>query len=174
MGPLARAPFHAAGDHSRRSSTRNTLRRAISSYIPTIKALAYARQKKLDLNSPDSCLLLVTMPTTPETPAIPSIPASPGTMAVPESPAIAATSTAPAVPRTAGTPAVYRTLATPGIKAQRWKPLKNSTREVEEIIAVVKENSHATATIRLDSPTATTPQTVICFFSETLRSSQAN
>lgn len=151
VGPLAGAPFHAAGDHSRRS-TRNTLSRAISSYVSTIKALSYARQKSLDLHSPDSRLLLVTMPTTPETPATPSIAADPGSPAVPASPAIAATGIAPAVPRTAGTPAVYRTLAVPGIKAQRWKPLKNSTREVEDIMAVVKENSHHTATVRLDSP----------------------
>lgn len=65
VGALAMAPFHAAGDHSP-GSTRNTLSRAISSYIPTIKALSYARQKKLDLFSkPNSSLLLVTMPTTP-------------------------------------------------------------------------------------------------------------
>ncbi|RPA96115.1 hypothetical protein L873DRAFT_1791748 [Choiromyces venosus 120613-1] len=69
------APFHAAGDHSPRS-TRNTLSRATSTYIPTIKALSYARQKKLHLF--DECgaslplerfrnasLLLVPMPETP-------------------------------------------------------------------------------------------------------------
>lgn len=154
VGPLAGAPFHAAGDHSRRS-TRNTLSRAISSYVPTIKALSYARQKSLDFHSPDSRLLLVTMPTTPETPAAPGIAADPGSPAVPASPAIAATATAPAIPRMAGTPAVYRTLAVPEIRAQRWKALKNSTREVEEIMAVVGENSHHhTATVRLDSPSA--------------------
>ncbi|CUS11439.1 unnamed protein product, partial [Tuber aestivum] len=48
VGKLSMAPFHAAGDHSP-GSTRNTLSRAISSYIPTIKALTYARQKKLEL-----------------------------------------------------------------------------------------------------------------------------
>ncbi|KAL0634420.1 hypothetical protein Q9L58_006668 [Maublancomyces gigas] len=63
------APFHAADDHSRRA-TRNTLSRAISSYIPTIKAQSYAREKKLDLSNPDMRLLLVTMSTTPSTPAI--------------------------------------------------------------------------------------------------------
>lgn len=66
VGLLATAPFHAAGDHSR-GSTRNTLSRAISSYIPTIKALSYAREKELELlNKPDSRILLVAMPTTPE------------------------------------------------------------------------------------------------------------
>ncbi|KAL0631148.1 hypothetical protein Q9L58_009991 [Maublancomyces gigas] len=64
VGPLAMAPFHAAGDHSP-GSTRNTLHRAISSYIPTIKALSYAREKELKLLSGDSRLLLVTMATTP-------------------------------------------------------------------------------------------------------------
>lgn len=64
VGPLAMTPFHAAGDHSP-GSTRNTLNRAISSYIPTIKALSYAREKEFNLLSGDSRLLLVTMPTTP-------------------------------------------------------------------------------------------------------------
>ncbi|KAL0631679.1 hypothetical protein Q9L58_009459 [Maublancomyces gigas] len=41
VGVLAMAPFHAAGDHSRRS-TRNTFCRAISSYTLTLKALSYA------------------------------------------------------------------------------------------------------------------------------------
>lgn len=44
VGPLAMAPFHAAGDHSN-SSTNNTISRAISSYIPNIKSLSYAREK---------------------------------------------------------------------------------------------------------------------------------
>lgn len=65
VGILSTAPFHAAGDHSP-GSTRNTISRAISSYIPTIRALSYARERKLKIfNSHDSRLLLVTMPTTP-------------------------------------------------------------------------------------------------------------
>lgn len=72
VGPLAMAPFHAAGDHSP-GSTSNTISRAISSYIPTLKALTYAREKKLHLG-PDSSLLLVAMPTTPDTPATPDTP----------------------------------------------------------------------------------------------------
>ncbi|CUS09065.1 unnamed protein product [Tuber aestivum] len=48
VGQLSMAPFHAAGDHSP-GSTRNTISQAISSYIPTIKALSYARQKQLHL-----------------------------------------------------------------------------------------------------------------------------
>lgn len=65
VGPLSMAPFHAAGDHSP-GSTQNTLCRAISSYIPTIKALSYAREMKLGLLTKDSSLLLVTMPQTPK------------------------------------------------------------------------------------------------------------
>lgn len=66
VGVLGTAPFHAAGrDHSA-GSTSNTLNRILSSYIPTIKGLSYARQKPLNLVSkPDSQLLLVSMPTTP-------------------------------------------------------------------------------------------------------------
>lgn len=41
--------------------------RVISSYTPTLKALSYAREKKLGLlNKSDSLLLLVNIPTTPE------------------------------------------------------------------------------------------------------------
>lgn len=65
VGPLGMAPFHAAGDHSA-GSTRNTISRAISSYVTTIKALSYARQKKFELlSTPEAGLLLVTMATTP-------------------------------------------------------------------------------------------------------------
>lgn len=70
VGVLAQAPFHAAGDHSR-NSTCNTLSRAISSYIPTIKALSYTRQKKLEINNADSRLLTITMAITPSTPGPP-------------------------------------------------------------------------------------------------------
>lgn len=145
VGLLATAPFHAAGDHSR-GSTRNTLSRAISSYTPTLKALSYARQKKLDLGS-DTHLLLVTMPTTPDTPAIPAIPARPGSAAIPGTAAVPATPDTPAVPRSHGTPAVYRIPAVPGTNAKSWKPLPNAITEVEEITQAV----HATAD-RLDSP----------------------
>lgn len=64
VGPLGMAPFHAAGDHSP-GSMRNTISRVISSYISTIKALSYARQKQLGFGGPDSRLLLIAMPTTP-------------------------------------------------------------------------------------------------------------
>lgn len=74
VGRLAMAPFHAAGDHSQ-CSTRNTFCRVISSYISTLKALSYAREKKLELG-PESRLLLVAMPTTPDAPPIPGTPKS--------------------------------------------------------------------------------------------------
>ncbi|CUS11113.1 unnamed protein product, partial [Tuber aestivum] len=91
VGQLSVAPFHAAGYHSL-GSTRNTLSRAISSYIPTIKALAYARQNQLQLF--DECdasfspehskkakilkkrnprLLLVPMPKTPRAIDLPGV-----------------------------------------------------------------------------------------------------
>lgn len=124
VGPLARAPFHAAGDHSRRS-TRNTLSRAISSYIPTFKALAYARQKKLELlSSPESRLLLVTMPTTPSVPGTPGTPATPG----------------------------YS--ATPGTPAQKWMPLLNVAKEVDEIIDVINQKKNSSTLTRLDRPSS--------------------
>jgi len=78
VGKLGMAPFHAAGDHSP-GSTCNTMSRAISSYIPTIRALSHARQKDLRLfsglnnqtsstqtttNGSNTHVLLVAMPTT--------------------------------------------------------------------------------------------------------------
>jgi len=47
-GKLSSAPFHAAGVHYP-GSTRNTFDRVISSYVPTIRALSYARQEDLRL-----------------------------------------------------------------------------------------------------------------------------
>jgi tetratricopeptide (TPR) repeat protein len=64
-GALSFAAFHAAGIHTA-GSTQNTISRVISSYIPTIKALTYARSMRpptLPRGSPN--VLLVTMPTTP-------------------------------------------------------------------------------------------------------------
>ncbi|RPA89051.1 hypothetical protein L873DRAFT_1796342 [Choiromyces venosus 120613-1] len=91
VGPLSMAPFHAAGYHSP-GSTRNTLSRVISTYIPTIKALSYARQKRFELfsGSDSSCsrdnsrsdniigksnahLLLVSMSKTPGASNLPGV-----------------------------------------------------------------------------------------------------
>ena len=60
-------PFHAAGDHSAKS-TENTFHWAISSYTPTIKALAHARGRVLATaksQNGKAKLLIVTMPETP-------------------------------------------------------------------------------------------------------------
>lgn len=150
VGPLAMAPFHAAGDHAL-GSTDNTISKAISSYIPTIKALSYARERNLQLGS-ESRLLLITVATTPSTPVIPAIPGTAGSPAIPGAPAVPATATTPAIPGTQGTSAVYRSLGTPGTAAHRWKPLQNAIKEVEDIVDAVKGRS-AVAT-RLDSPRA--------------------
>lgn len=151
VGPLAMAPFHAAGDHSR-GSTRNTISQAISSYTPTIKTLSYARQKKLEFGGPDSRLLLVGMPTTPETPAVLEISATTGSPAIPGTAPVSATPNCPAVPRTHGTPAVYATPAVCGTAAKRWTRLPNATKELDDILLAV-EGRQGIASTRLISPT---------------------
>ncbi|CUS09063.1 unnamed protein product, partial [Tuber aestivum] len=91
VGQLSMAPFHAAGDHSP-GSIHNTISRAISTYIPTIKALSYARQKQLQLfeecdasfsagrskkakilKQRNPRLLLVPMPETPGATKLPGV-----------------------------------------------------------------------------------------------------
>lgn len=42
-GRLSTAPFHAAGEH-RNHSTENTVSHVVSTYIPTLRALSYARE----------------------------------------------------------------------------------------------------------------------------------
>ena len=77
VGELSRAPFHAAGNH-RPGSTDNTLSRAISSYVPSIKALVYSRRRPFRLGAREyrgrvksavgltfPNILLVTMAETP-------------------------------------------------------------------------------------------------------------
>jgi CHAT domain-containing protein len=44
VGPLGWAPFHAAGDHSP-GSLENTMSYVISSYVPTLRSLAYVREQ---------------------------------------------------------------------------------------------------------------------------------
>lgn len=130
VGPLATAPFHAAGDHSR-GSTRNTISRVISSYIPTIKALMYATEKKLELNREDTRLLLVTMPTTPSVPAVPAL------------------SAVQSMPLTNSNPPAGRPFPSAGSPAKSWKPLQNVAMEANEIIKAV----NGTFTTRLNTPT---------------------
>lgn len=129
VGPLATAPFHAAGDHSLRS-TRNTISNAISSYIPTGKALLCAREKKLNLSHPDTRLLLVTTPGVPKTPITPCISIALGTHC---------TNRIATLDCACGRPAASKT---------KWKVLKNVSIEAGEIIDAV----NGTVTTRLDSP----------------------
>ena len=71
-GLLSRFPIHAAGDHVN-GSNANAMDRVISSYVPTLKSLAYSREKgKIQFdNAEASTALLVAMPTTPSQSALP-------------------------------------------------------------------------------------------------------
>lgn len=66
VGDASSLPFHAAGDHSK-GCTANTATQAISSYIPTLKALSYARERALTTKPSDLVpkLLIIAMPETP-------------------------------------------------------------------------------------------------------------
>jgi CHAT domain-containing protein len=57
-------PFHAAGVH-RKGSTKTAYHRAVSSYVPSIKALAHSRERANTSKTTLGPLLLVSMPTTP-------------------------------------------------------------------------------------------------------------
>lgn len=61
-GLLGRLPLHAAGCHRAPGDT-SVLDRVVSSYVPTVRALAYARERSRS-TSPTSSLI-VAMPTTP-------------------------------------------------------------------------------------------------------------
>lgn len=60
----SRMPFHAAGKHTS-DSIENVLSVAISSYTPSIRALAYSQRRAEPRHGVQGSLLLVTMPTTP-------------------------------------------------------------------------------------------------------------
>ena len=63
-GFLGSLPLHAAG-HYGQGSTQNALHRVISSYIPSFKALAYARERRLRaVAKAEQRGLIVTMPKT--------------------------------------------------------------------------------------------------------------
>ena len=64
VGLATSLPFHAAGIADD-DTTENAYSQAISSYVPSIKALAHARKQAKDAEKTPS-LLLVTMPTTPQ------------------------------------------------------------------------------------------------------------
>ncbi|KAH6883573.1 hypothetical protein B0T10DRAFT_494487 [Thelonectria olida] len=63
-GLASSMPFHAAGIHSV-DSTENAFSRAVSSYTPSIKALAHARHRARATESANGSVLIATMPTTP-------------------------------------------------------------------------------------------------------------
>jgi len=71
-GLASSMPFHAAGDHSPRSE-RNVFNRAISSYVPSIKALAYSRERLRKRKTHGENMLLATMTTTPGLPHLPGV-----------------------------------------------------------------------------------------------------
>jgi CHAT domain-containing protein len=66
-GLTSSIPFHAAGNHSP-GSRMNCFQRIVSSYTPSIKALAYSQQRLRKLNTAEDGFLLTTMMTTPELP----------------------------------------------------------------------------------------------------------
>jgi tetratricopeptide (TPR) repeat protein len=70
-GLLGLLPIHAAGHHTHRADpdfrARTVLDRVISSYTPTITALAHSRRHELRPTGPDRALI-VAMPTTPGLP----------------------------------------------------------------------------------------------------------
>ncbi|MBB4934416.1 hypothetical protein F4561_005236 [Lipingzhangella halophila] len=68
-GVLGLLPLHAAGYHSdpAGSGRRTVIDRVISSYTPTVQALAYARRHTTDTTpASDDSALVVAMPTTPD------------------------------------------------------------------------------------------------------------
>ena len=64
-GLASSMPFHAAGDHSSRPQ-KNLFNRAISSYTPSIKALAYSRERSQKTCAQAETVLLATMTVTPD------------------------------------------------------------------------------------------------------------
>jgi tetratricopeptide (TPR) repeat protein len=63
-GLASSMPFHAAGIH-RIGTTETAYHKVVSSYTPSIKALAHARRRTKNLEMTRGSLLVVTMPTTP-------------------------------------------------------------------------------------------------------------
>ncbi|CAI6014050.1 unnamed protein product [Clonostachys chloroleuca] len=63
-GLASSMPFHAAGIHDP-GSTETAYHQTISSYTPSIKALAHAQWKERGCEASSDALLSVTMPTTP-------------------------------------------------------------------------------------------------------------
>lgn len=67
-GLASSMPFHAAGFHpdlNCADSNDNAYSMAISSYVPSIKAVAHARSRARRAERTRGSLLIATMPTTP-------------------------------------------------------------------------------------------------------------
>lgn len=84
VGMMAYLPLHAAGHHGPRSSGRNSvLDLVVSSYIPTIRALAHARERARERTGervqeragavPDGTGLIVALPGAPGSSVLPGI-----------------------------------------------------------------------------------------------------
>jgi hypothetical protein len=75
-GALSTLPFHAAGDHTE-GSTDNTISYVVSSYIPTLRALSFAREKfstkEVQGLKPNNYLLIVTVPEAPGMARLPGV-----------------------------------------------------------------------------------------------------
>jgi tetratricopeptide (TPR) repeat protein len=71
-GLASSMPFHAAGDHSPESD-ENLFMRAVSSYTPSIKALAYSRERSRKNEICGENVLLATMTTTPSLSPLPGV-----------------------------------------------------------------------------------------------------
>ncbi len=69
-GILSLLPLHAAGRHGTRDDPEpaTVVDRVISSYTPTVRALAYARRAPAAATRTDTRILAVSMPTTPHLP----------------------------------------------------------------------------------------------------------
>ncbi|KJZ74126.1 hypothetical protein HIM_06575 [Hirsutella minnesotensis 3608] len=71
-GLASSLPLHAAGMHST-NSTANAYSQVISSYTPSIKALAYSRSRAERVQDTRGPLLIATMPTTPGLRKLPGV-----------------------------------------------------------------------------------------------------
>ncbi|KAL4747469.1 CHAT domain-containing protein [Aspergillus terricola var. indicus] len=72
-GVASSLPFHAAGDHDH--PNENTVSHAVSSYTPTIKALAYSRSRlaRIPSQEPITSIFIAAMPTTPNKQPLPGV-----------------------------------------------------------------------------------------------------
>jgi len=71
-GLLGLLPIHAAGYHRQSDACATVLDRVVSSYTPTVRALAYSRERAR--TAPPARALIVAMPTTPGLGPLPNVP----------------------------------------------------------------------------------------------------